>query len=101
MPSQDVLRIVSGVSVGTILFSSGLWLFYRGMLRARHLIYVHLPLSLVLTVLAASIWIPLLPTWRSRLLFSVIGAALIWLPVPLIFWMKGIDIDEWDRRRDN
>jgi len=100
MLSQETLRIFSGILVLAVLLSVGLWLFYRGLLRARVLIYVCFPLSLVLSVFVVSIWSPLLPTWIGRLLFSFVGAAVIMIPVLAILRIRGIDIDEWDRRRD-
>ena len=100
MLSQEAVRLLSGIAVCVVLFSTGLWLFSRGVLRARYLIYVYLPVSLVLTILVLAMQSPLLPSWSARLLFSFAGAALIMIPGLIILWIRRADIDEWDQRRN-
>jgi hypothetical protein len=99
MPSQQAFRVLSGLIVIAVFSCVGLGLFYLGILRARHLVYVYTPLSLVISFLVASIWDPILSTWVARLLFGIVMAALVMIPMLVILRIQGVDIDDWDRRR--
>jgi hypothetical protein len=45
-------------------------------------------------------WSSLLSTWGARLLFSIVGSTLIMIPILVILRIQGVDIDEWDHKRD-
>lgn len=106
MLKQEAYDVLSWALVGVPLLAIGLWLFRRGTLRARHLVYGYQPLSIMLAnlVLATSHslrstnWSPL-STWGARLLFSFIVTVLVMMPALIVLRIKGVDIDEWDRKR--
>jgi hypothetical protein len=100
MLSQEQANgVISWIVVAVLLASIGLWLYSKGTLRARHLIYLFLPLSLICANLVLAIWTPLLSTWSARVLLSVIGAALAMVPVHVALRIRKVDLDELDRKR--
>jgi hypothetical protein len=96
----DTERALAWLLVAAPLLTIGWWLFKRGVLRARHLIYVFLPLSLTLANLVVVVSEPLLSRWSAKLLFSAIGATAIMIPVLITLRFKKVDIDQLDQKRD-
>ena len=61
-------RALSWLLIAAHLLTIGWWIFKRGVLRARYLIYVFLPLSIALANLVMVVSEPMLSTWSAKLL---------------------------------
>lgn len=99
LEQTDAERALSWMLVAAPLLTIGWWLFKRGVLRARHLIYVFLPFSLTLANLVLVVTEPLLSTWSAKLLFSIIGATVVMIPVLITLRIKKVDVDQLDQKR--
>jgi hypothetical protein len=97
MLGQDLVNAALVLVIGGSLIFVGLRLFYRGTLRASHLHYVIYPLSLTLAFLVVAMRIPLLTTWGTRVLFSVIATALAIAPIFVVMKMKGLSVDHLEK----
>jgi hypothetical protein len=93
-------RVFSWLLVAAPLLILGWWLFRRAIIRSRHLIYVILPASLFLANLVLTLREPLFSTWSLKLLFSVLGAALVMIPVLVILRLKNVQMDQLDEKKD-
>jgi hypothetical protein len=80
------------------------WLFNKGVARAWHLLYVILPLSGIVAFLVFAQGIPLLTTWSTRLLFSVVATVFAMAPVYVMMKLRKMNSgqlgESWrDRKR--
>jgi len=100
LEQTDAERAFSWLLVAAPLLTIGLWLFKRGLLRARYLIYAFFPLSLTLANLVLVVNEPLLSRWSAKLLFSAIGAIVAMIPGFIILRVKKVDVDQLDQIRD-
>ena len=79
-----------------LLFVGGL-LFRSRILRARHLIYIYFPLSLLASNLVLASRISLLSMWSTKLLFSILATVSIMAPMIFLLKITNLDIDRFDR----
>jgi hypothetical protein len=96
----DAQRAFLWLLVAAPLLTLGWWLYKRAIIRSRHLIYMILPTSLFLANLILVIREPLFSTWSLKLLFSVLGSALVMIPVLVILRLRNVQMDQLDRKRN-
>jgi hypothetical protein len=83
----------------TILLLIGLLLFEKGILRARQLIYVYLPVALTLIMLITATWERRFSTWIAELLFSILATVSVMVVLLVIWRIKKVDVDQLDQKR--
>ena len=91
-PIRELVTIAIPLIIGAMLFE-------KGILRARQLIYLYLPVAMVLIMLITATWQRRFSSWGVELLFSILAAASV-MGVLLVIWrIKKIDIDRLDEKR--
>lgn len=96
MPESFPIREIVTISV---LLLPGLLLFEKRIIRARHLIYVYLPVMLTLFMLITAIWNRRFSSWIAELLLSIAAATSVMVTLLVIWRIKGVDVDQLDQKR--